>query len=92
MPQFLTFEASSTPSFFVMSRKTVIFNVGGASFEITKDLFNDYPNSTLYGLINQTSSSSSSFSSRFRLNKSIQIDHNLLAFSVILDYIRYKKS
>ncbi|RIA91228.1 hypothetical protein C1645_124228 [Glomus cerebriforme] len=82
-----------------MSQKTVIFNVGGTVFEITKNLFNAYPNSTLYKLVNQ-SSSSSSFSSRFTSNKSnksnksiqtIYLEHNPLAFSVILDYVRYKR-
>jgi hypothetical protein len=77
-----------------MSKKTVIFDVGGTTFEITKDLFNAYPNSTLYKLVNK-SSSSSSFSSRLTSNKSstktIFLDHNPFAFSVILDYIRYKR-
>lgn len=77
-----------------MSKKTVIFNVGGTTFEITKDSFNAYPNSTLYKLVNK-SSSSSSFSSRFASKKSstqtIFLDHNPFAFSVILDYIRYKR-
>src|SRR6266511_346181 len=75
-----------------MSQKTVTFNVGGTTFEITKDLFNEYPKSALYKLVNQ---SSSSFSSRFSSNKSstqtIFLDHNPLAFSVVLDYIRYKR-
>ncbi|PKK75722.1 hypothetical protein RhiirC2_735982 [Rhizophagus irregularis] len=77
-----------------MSKKTVIFNVGGTTFEISKDSFNAYPNSILYKLVNK-SSSSSSFSSRFTSNKSstqtICLDHNPFAFSVILDYIRYKR-
>ncbi|GES90823.1 BTB/POZ domain-containing protein KCTD5 [Rhizophagus clarus] len=77
-----------------MSKKTVIFNVGGTTFEIKKDSFDAYPNSSLYKLVNR-SSSSSSFSSRFSSNKSstqtIFLDHNPFAFSVILDYIRYKR-
>lgn len=77
-----------------MSKKTVLFNVRGTTFEISKDSFNAYPNSTLYKLVNK-SSSSSSFSSRFTSNKTstqtICLDHNPFAFSVILDYIRYKR-
>ncbi|CAI2182428.1 16299_t:CDS:2 [Funneliformis geosporum] len=40
-----------------MSQKTVIFNVGGTTFEITKDLFNAHPKSTLFKLVNPSSSS-----------------------------------
>ncbi|CAG8737355.1 3516_t:CDS:2, partial [Funneliformis mosseae] len=74
-----------------MSQKTVSFNVGGTTFEITKDLFNAHPKSTLYKLVNE---SSSSFASRLSSNKpaqSIFLDHNPLAFSVVLDYIRYHR-
>jgi len=72
-----------------MSQKTVTFNVGGTTFEITKDLFNAYPKSALYKLVNQ---SSSSFSSRFSSSKqTIFLDHNPSAFSVVLDYIRHKR-
>jgi len=72
-----------------MSQKTVIFNVGGTTFEITKALFNTYPNSSLYKLVNQ--STSSRFTSNKSSTQTIFIDHNPFAFSVILDYIRYKR-
>jgi hypothetical protein len=58
--------------------KNITFNVGGTKFEISKDLIQKYPNSEL---------SSLSLSSR----REIFIDHNPLAFGVILDYLRYGK-
>jgi hypothetical protein len=54
-----------------------IFNVGGKNFEISKDLIQKYPNSK--------------FSSLFSSPNEIFIDHNPLAFSVILDYLRYNR-
>jgi len=85
---------------------TVIFNVGGAKFEITASLVSKYPNSTLYQLyasqlsksptLSQSSSPSSSSSSSFpsyskQQPKEIFLDHNPQAFSVILDFLRYDK-
>jgi len=59
---------------------TVTFNVGGTKFEIKKDIAKSFPNSKLAKLVSSTSS-----------KKEVFIDHNPLAFSVILDYLRYKQ-
>ncbi|CAB4416883.1 unnamed protein product [Rhizophagus irregularis] len=63
-----------------MSKNNVIFNVGGTKFEISEDLVKKYPNNELYSLFSSSSSKNEIF-----------IDHNPLAFSVILDYLRYGK-
>ncbi|RIA83448.1 hypothetical protein C1645_786383 [Glomus cerebriforme] len=64
-----------------MSKNKVTFNVGGTKFEISEDLIKKYPNSELSSLF---------LSASFSKNE-IFIDHNPLAFSVILDYLRYDK-
>ncbi|GES78824.1 potassium voltage-gated channel protein Shaw-like [Rhizophagus clarus] len=64
-----------------MSKNKVIFNVGGTKFEISEDLIKKYPNSELSSLY---------LSASFSKNE-IFLDHNPLAFSVILDYLRYDK-
>ncbi|CAG8463409.1 7192_t:CDS:2 [Funneliformis mosseae] len=61
-----------------MSQNNVIFNVGGTKFEISKGLLQKYPNSKLSTLSQKASSE-------------IFIDHNPLAFGVILDYLRSNK-
>jgi len=61
-----------------MSGNNVIFNVGGTKFEISEDLVKKYPNSKLSSLF--SSAKNETF-----------IDHNPLAFSVILDYLRYDR-
>ncbi|CAG8668902.1 uncharacterized protein OCT59_010244 [Rhizophagus irregularis] len=63
-----------------MPKNNVIFNVGGTKFEISEDLVKKYPNNELYSLFLSASSKNEIF-----------IDHNPLAFSVILDYLRYGK-
>ncbi|CAB4386980.1 unnamed protein product [Rhizophagus irregularis] len=63
-----------------MPKNNVIFNVGGTKFEISEDLVKKYPNNELYYLFSSASSKNEIF-----------IDHNPLAFSVILDYLRYGK-
>jgi hypothetical protein len=64
-----------------MSKNKAIFNVGGTKFEISEDLVNKYPDSELSSLLS---------SAPFPKNE-IFLDHNPLAFSVILDYLRYGK-
>ncbi|CAH1758866.1 10504_t:CDS:2 [Entrophospora sp. SA101] len=59
---------------------TVTFNVGGTKFEIKKELAKSFPDSKLAKLVSNTSS-----------KKEIFIDHNPLAFGVILDYLRHGK-
>ncbi len=61
-------------------QNSVIFNVGGTKFEISRDLIQKYPNSKLSTLYRNTS-----------LKNEMFLDHNPLAFSVILDYLRYNK-
>ncbi|CAG8488502.1 5237_t:CDS:2 [Cetraspora pellucida] len=61
---------------------TVLFNVGGTKFQIQRSLVQSYPNSYLATLVNSALVSET---------REIFIDHNPLAFSVILDYLRYKR-
>ncbi|CAG8765567.1 1642_t:CDS:2, partial [Acaulospora morrowiae] len=63
-----------------MPQDTVLFNVGGTRFEIQRNLVQSYPKSRLAELVNSASKDNVIF-----------IDHNPLAFSVILDFLRYKK-
>ncbi|CAG8466735.1 34_t:CDS:2 [Acaulospora colombiana] len=63
-----------------MPQDTVLFNVGGTKFEINRYLVQAYPKSRLAELINSGSGGIEIF-----------IDHNPLAFSVILDFLRYKR-
>ncbi|CAG8764862.1 6333_t:CDS:2, partial [Dentiscutata erythropus] len=57
---------------------TVVFNVGGTNFQIQRSLVQSYPNSYLATLANSSE------------GQEIFVDHNPLAFSVILDFLRYK--
>ncbi|CAG8590328.1 1940_t:CDS:1, partial [Acaulospora colombiana] len=63
-----------------MSQDTILFNVGGTKFEINRHLVQTYPKSRLAELVNIGSK-----------DREIFIDHNPLAFSVILDFLRYKR-
>ncbi|CAG8449077.1 16593_t:CDS:2 [Acaulospora morrowiae] len=63
-----------------MPQDTVLFNVGGTRFEIQRNLVQAYPKSRLAELANSASKDNVIF-----------IDHNPLAFSVILDFLRYKR-
>ncbi|CAG8578759.1 141_t:CDS:2 [Dentiscutata heterogama] len=62
-----------------MSKDTVVFNVGGTKFQIQRSLVQSYPNSYLAALANSSE------------GQEIFVEHNPLAFSVILDFLRYKR-
>ncbi|CAG8474539.1 7058_t:CDS:2 [Ambispora gerdemannii] len=88
-----------------MAKNTAVFNVGGTRFEINIDLIKQYPNSRLAQIISQQTSSiyasndlnivgiynDPSFPSLLPPKPEIFLDHNPLAFGVILDYLRYKR-
>ncbi|CAG8504914.1 14498_t:CDS:2 [Ambispora leptoticha] len=85
-----------------MAQNTAVFNVGGTRFEINADLIRQYPNSLLAQRISEQEYASKdpnivgvyndpSFPSLFSPKPEIFLDHNPLAFGVILDYLRYKR-
>ncbi|RIB05571.1 hypothetical protein C2G38_2253736 [Gigaspora rosea] len=63
------------------NKDTVVFNVGGTKFQIQRSLVQSYPNSYLAALVNSALASE---------DQEVFVDHNPLAFSVILDFLRYK--
>ncbi|KAG9287503.1 hypothetical protein G9A89_023875 [Geosiphon pyriformis] len=77
-----------------MVQPTAVFNVGGTRFEINTELIKQYPFSRLSQLLKESLSYPLSFNNESSLlsqKKEIFLDHNPLAFSVILDYLRYKR-
>ncbi|CAG8563211.1 11986_t:CDS:2 [Gigaspora margarita] len=64
------------------NKDTVVFNVGGTKFQIQRSLVQSYPNSYLAALVNSALASE---------DQEVFVDHNPLAFSVILDFLRYKR-